>query len=310
MTENLPTLASMSDALATAVEQAGRQIVSVNARRRGPATGVEWKSGVIVTADHIIERDEAITLTTPDGATHQVTVIGRDPSTDLAVLSVSGWSSEQTWTARTEIRPGQLVLAVGRSGDAGLGVSFGALSSAGPEFRTHGGGKIDRYLRPDVTFYPGFSGGPLIDVGGSLLGINTSGLAHGLPLTVPFATVDRVVDQLLTSGRVSRGYLGLRMQAVDLGAELAAKHRLESSEGLLVVGVETDGPGAGSGILVGDAIIALGGRSVAEADGVQSMLDAESVGKNVILRVIRGGDLRDVAVTVGERPTRRKSRRG
>ena len=304
MSETAGSLIALSDALADTVEGAGQFIVSVSARRRAPATGIMWKPNLIVTADHVIERPDAISVTAPDGTKRTGTLTAHDPSTDIAVLSVSDWSFDASARVDLETRPGQLVVAAARHGEAGLNVSFGVLSSVGPEFRTHAGGRIDRYLRPDLTFYPGFSGGPLISAAGNILGMNTSGLAHGLPMTIPSATVNRVVDQLLTTGRVNRGYLGLRLQAVDLGADLAKRHNLEGSGGLLVVGVESEGPALKAGMLVGDVITGVGDNRVAESDDVQVVLDPETVGKSVPLAFIRGGEMKHSQIVVTERPVR------
>ena len=151
--------AALSDAIADCVEAAGKVTLGVSARRRGPASGLAWRPGLVVTADHVVEREESITVFAPDGAKMQASLSGRDPSTDLAILSVPEWTAEAAWRIEENPRAGQLVVAVGRHGEAGVGASFGALSSVGGEFRTHEGGRIDRFLRPDLTFYPGFREG-------------------------------------------------------------------------------------------------------------------------------------------------------
>lgn len=295
----------LSDALAAAVERAGRAIVSISARRRSPASGIVWQSDIVVTADHVVERDEGITVTGADGVKREATLAGRDPTSDLAILTVKGLAQQPLAAATSQARVGQIVLAVARPGEAGLSASFGVLSAVGSEFRTHGGGKIDQFLRPDLTFYPGFSGGPLIDATGKFLGLNTSGLARGLPLTIPASTVSRVVEQLLKSGHVKRGYLGVRMQSVEIPAAVAQKLDLKRSRGLLVVGVEADGPGEKAGVMVGDIVVSIAGKPFNESDSVQSLLEPETVGTTVTIGVVRGGEARDVQVVVGERPVRR-----
>jgi S1-C subfamily serine protease len=296
-------LSQVSDTLADAVEAAGAYVVAVNARRRAPATGIHWRAGTVVTADHVVEREEGITLQAPGGEKIQATLAGRDPTTDIAVLtcdknSLPGPPEHPASTPR----PGQLVVAVGRPGDAGLSVSFGAVSSVGSEWRTWAGGRIDQLIRPDVTFYPGFSGGPLIDVSGGLLGMNTSGLSRGLPLSIPVVTVARVVDQLAKGGRIARGYLGVRMQSVDLPDAVKAQLELDDKRALLVVGVEPKGPAEQAGLFVGDILVSIEGRPVSESDAVQAILDPETVGKSVTLRIVRGGEEKRVAVTVAARP--------
>ena len=230
---------------------------------------------------------------------------GRDPTTDLAILSVKSDAGRRAADpASGDVKVGHLVVAVGRPSENGVSVSFGSVSALSGEWRTWSGGKIDRLVRPDVTFYPGFSGGALADMSGQIVGINTSGLSRSMPLTIPTSTVNRVVDALLKSGRIARGYLGVKMQSVSLPDSQSKALGLESGRGLLIVSLEPEGPAAVAGVLVGDIVIGVEGKPVTESDSVQRVLDPETVGKPVTLRVIRGGVDTNVRVTVGERPQR------
>lgn len=302
ISEERTALAALSDSLADTVEAAGRHIVSVSARRRAHGSGIQWKPGIVVTADHVIEREESITVTLPDGSQPEASLVGRDPTTDLAVLAVSGLNLGTPSMPAEPARPGQIVIALARPGDHGLSVSFGIISSVGPEFNTQGGGRIDQFLRPDVTLYPGFSGGALIDGSGRLIGLNTSGFGRGLPLTMPAATVERVVGQLVKNGRVSRGYLGLRLQGVELPG--SAAKLVNADRGLLVVGVEPDGPGDKAGVLVGDILLALAGTSIGQSDSVPATLGSETVGTTLSMKILRGGEPANLALVVGEHPAR------
>jgi S1-C subfamily serine protease len=152
--------------------------------------------------------------------------------------------------------------------------------------------------------YPGFSGGPLVDGRGRVVGVNTSGLSRSMTLTIPTETVNRVTQQLLSSGRVARGYLGLGLQQVRLPDNLVTTLGLSENRGLIVISVESGGPAESAGILVGDILIALDGRPVADTGDVQAILDPERVGQPVGARVIRGGAAQELSVTVGERPRR------
>ncbi|HZT96614.1 MAG TPA: trypsin-like peptidase domain-containing protein [Chloroflexota bacterium] len=305
------SLLALSESLVSAVETAGHSVVGVAARRRGAASGVHWQPGVVVTADHAVEQDEDIKLILEDGTRHAAKLAGRDSTTDLAVLRLEGERLRPTAAINAEaVKAGRLVVAVGRPGDGGVSVSFGAVSAVSGAWRTWAGGKIDQLVRPDVTFYPGFSGGPLVDMAGRVLGINTSGLSRHMSLTIPAATVNRVVEQLLRTGRIARGYLGLRMQSVVLPEASRAQLGLESGTGLVVMGVEPDGPASGAGILLGDILVAIDGNALAHSDAVQAALDPETVGKPVTLSVIRGGSPMQVTVTVGERPRRERHHRG
>jgi S1-C subfamily serine protease len=298
-------LLRLSNSLADAVEEVGRSTVSVNARGRLASSGVQWRSGVIVTADHTVERDEGITITLPNGTDLPAKLAGRDPGTDLAVLKIEGADLPVAEIAdAASLRVGHVVVAVARPGEAGLSASWGAISTIGGPFRTWSGGNVDQLVRPDLTLYPGFSGGPLVDAQGQVVGINTSGLSRSMTLAIPVATVNRVVEQLLTKGRIARGYLGLGMQPVRLPDKVKNDHNLPGNGGLIVVSVEASGPAEKAGVLMGDVIISLDGKPVTDTHDVQSVLDPDRVGKTIPVRILRGGTPADLSLTVGERPAR------
>lgn len=298
------SLIEFSTGLADAVEQAGHYTVRVNARGRYGSSGIVWADGIVLTADHTIERDDDISITLADGDDLPATIAGRDPRSDLAVLKVEGLSLAAA-PRSTDGRIGSLVLAVGRSGGGanGIGASLGIVSSIGmlgQERRRRRGGNtsIDSVIRPDLTMYPGFSGGPLIDTNGAMVGVNTSGF-RGQPLTIPHATVSEVVEQLLTHGRLRRGYLGMTSQPVRLPEAIATSAGQDS--GLLAVGVEDGSPASQGGIIIGDILIAVGGEQVRDTDDLRSALGPELAGQPTTLRVLRGGKPMDMTVTIGER---------
>jgi S1-C subfamily serine protease len=295
-------LAGISDELASAVERAGNSIVAVKARRHIAAGGVVWAPGVIVTADHVIENEDDISVFLPDGKEVKAKLAGRDGGTDIAVLRVDaeGLTPAQIGDSAV-LKVGQLALAVARPGGEGLAASIGIVSAISGSWRTWRGGTLDALIRTDLTLYPGFSGGPLVDVSGKVVGINTSGLSRGLALTIPTATIKRVTDTLLTRGHVSRGYLGVGLQPVQLPSDLATKLELTQGGGLMLVSVDADGPAAKAGLYLGDILVTLGDTAVDDSAQVQQTLDPESVGKSLQVRVIRGGELRTLSITVGER---------
>jgi S1-C subfamily serine protease len=304
-------LESLSNDLAGAVERAGQSVVAIHARRRIPASGIHWRPGIIVAAHHTIQREEEITASLADGSTVAATLVGRDPTTDLAVLKVGEAKVPvASFAEDSGVRVGALVLALGRPGSA-VTASLGVISTVGGEWRTWHGGSIDRFVRLDVSIYDGFSGGPLIDASGRVLGLNTSGLSRGAALAIPVPTVNRVVDQLVKSGRVSRGYLGLGMQAVRLPAALVERLAMPNDIGLMVVSAEPGGPADGAGILIGDVLIALGDKPVVDPGEVLSFLGGDQIGKTVTARIIRAGEPKTIPITIGERPQQsRGSRRG
>ena len=295
-------LAGLSDDLANAVERAGRATVAVRARRNVAAGGVIWKSGVVITADHVIEQEDDITVILADGKEVKATLAGRDPGTDIAVLRLQNTDLPTAEVGDSAaLRPGHLVLAVARPGGAGLAASVGIISAVGGGWRTFRGGQIDALIRADLTLYPGFSGGPLVDALGRVVGINTSGLSRGMPLTIPTITVTRVAEALLSTGHISRGYLGVGLQPVRLPADLTTRLELAQQGGLMVVSVEDNGPAASAGVLLGDILVAIGEKAVDDTSDVQLFLDPGSVGKPTTAKMIRGGALQTLTITVGER---------
>src|SRR4030095_6517518 len=215
------SLLTFSQNLAKAVERVSQPVVAIDARPRVATSGIVWRDGVIVSTNHTVQRDEEITVQLGDGRRLPANLVGRDPSTDLAVLRVEADQpldiDPVTTTAHNELAVGNLTLAVGRI-QRGVTASFGIVSALGDKWRTWRGGEIDRLIRPDVSIFIGFSGGALIDVEGRVIGINTTGLARGAGLTIPASTVNHVVDTLLKHGRIARPYLGVGMQPVALPA--------------------------------------------------------------------------------------------
>ncbi len=294
-------LASLSDALAQTVEKAGSNVVRVEGRRRLAASGIVWSAdGVVVTAHHVVQREDNIGLGLSDGKTVSATFVGRDPTTDLAVLRAESVNlALPTWAELDSLQVGHLVLALGRPGQsvqATLGI-VSALSET--SWRTPVGGQLDRYLQTDVVMYPGFSGGSLVSATGQVIGLNTSALLRGVSLTVPAPTVRRIVETLLEHGRVRRGYLGVSTQSVRLPAAVA--DQLNQETGLLVVSVEPGSPADLAGLILGDTIVTLADNPVRHYDDLLAQLSPDRVGKTVPVRIVRGGQIEAITVTVGER---------
>lgn len=290
-------LAGFSDALADAVERAAAATVSVGARRRLGATGIIIAGGLVVTADHVIEREEEITVGLPDGTTVPATLVGRDPGTDIAVLKPAG-NLPAPLPEGPQPRVGNIVLAIGRG--PAISASFGLVNAVGGATRTGRGGQLDGFIRADATLYPGYSGGPLIDAAGRVLGMNTSALWRGNALTIPMATLTRVAASLQAHGKVKRGFLGVGTQPVPLNAAQQASLDGQHS-GLLIVGVESGGPAEQGGLLVGDIVVRLAGEQVGEPDDLQRLLTGERIGQATPVTLLRGGVRQDVSVAIGER---------
>jgi S1-C subfamily serine protease len=293
-------LTDFSKGLTAAVEKAGASTVTVDARRRYPASGIAYAEDLVLTADHVVTREDNINVVLPDGRSLAAAIAGRDPGSDLAVLRLA----EKALTpARTsdEVKVGQLVLALGRPNEQGMQASWGIVTSISGPARTARGGMLDEYIRSETTPYPGFSGGPLVNADGEVLGLNTSGLTRGSSLTIPVKVAWRIAEALATHGSFKRGYLGVRTQPVEISE--AARQALGRGQenGLLVLWLEEGGPAANGGLLVGDILVAVGGQPVGDPDELFAALHSETVGKAIAVEVLRGGRPETVQVTVGER---------
>lgn len=297
----MSALSDLSRDLAAIAAEAGRSVVRVEARRRIPASGIIWSAdGTVVTASHVVEREEEIRVGLPDGSVVPATLAGRDPSTDLAVLRLQGGSNlTAAPRAGTDgVQVGHLVMALGRPGRT-VRATLGIVSALGDAWRTAEGTEVDHYLQVDVGFFPGISGGPLVDTAGRVLGLHTVGLHRRTGVTIPTATVDRVSATLLAHGRMRRGYLGIEPWPVRLTPEMerAAGQRT----GLLLLSVEPDSPAQGGGLLVGDILLSVDGRPVPTPRDLMAVLAGEQIGRTLSQRLIRGGQVQEATVTLGER---------
>jgi len=260
---------------------------------------VHWRPGLIVTADHTVHVDEEVTVTRPDGRVVRATVAGRDPAIDIAILKVDAPDVALAEVADSDtVRVGHIVLAVGPGPCASWGV-VSAIGAGGAARRAAG-----EPFSLDLTLYPGFSGGPLVDVQGRVVGINTSGASRQLQLAIPAAAVNRVLDELGRRGRIPRAYLGVGTQQVRLPEGLRQRLNLEQQTAVIVVDVQPNSPAAGAGLLIGDIIVSLGGTSITEPAELKSVLRPDQVGERTLASVIRGGEPHDLQILVGERPRR------
>ena len=296
----MSTLTDFSEGLTAAVENAGASTILVDARKRYPASGIAYAEDLVLTADHVVTREDDIKVILPDGTSLAATIAGRDPGSDLAVLRLA----EKVLTpAKTsdDVNVGQLVLALGRPGSDGMQASWGIVTSISGPARTSRGGMLDVYIRSETTPYPGFSGGPLVNTEGEVLGLNTSGLTRGSSLTIPVKVAWRVADALAKHGSVKRGYLGVRTQPVEIPEAARKALNREQAHGLLISWLEEGGPAEKSGLLIGDILVAVSGQPVGDPDDLFSALNTDTVGKSIAVEVLRGGRPETVSVMVGER---------
>jgi len=292
----------VSEDLARVAEDVGRAVVALQPAEAHTASGVVWQKGVVVAANHAARGDEVAVLLS-GGKSAVARIKGRDPDADLAIFSLEG--DEETRVATLgdakQLHVGHLVLALARTRRGNLTASSGIISGLMEEWQTWQGGQIDRFIRPDLTLYRGYSGGPLVNANGEVVGINTAGLRRGTPITIPSSTVTRVVTELLAKGHVERPYLGVALQPVALPEEMRTKLNLGGRYGLLLAHVESDGPAAAAGLMLGDIVVEIGGKPIVQKHGLRWLLGKEKVGERVPVGIVRSGEKREVSVTLGDR---------
>jgi S1-C subfamily serine protease len=293
-------LVELSNSMAAATEKAAASTLLVNARRRMPASGIAFAPDLVLTADHVIEQEEGITVLLPNGMEAAVKLAGRDPGSDLAVLRLEKEQATPAGPA-SQVRIGQLVLALGRPSNTGIEASLGVISAMGGPLRTPRG-SIDKYIRTDATPYPGFSGGPLVDAEGQVVGVNTSGFGRGVVLTIPAEYAWKVAGQLARSGSVKRGFLGVRSEAVELPEAAQKDLKRAQATGLLLVSVERKSPAEAGKLIVGDILVGIDGQPLPDHDALFAHLAGDVVGKSVPMEVLRGGKPQIFMVEVGARP--------
>jgi len=292
-------LQSISQSLADAVESAARSVVRVEGRRGRPGSGLVWSTdGTIVTADHVLERDEDIRVALPDGTEIPATLAGRDAATDIALLRTEATGLlPPPWASLDGVRVGHLIVALSRPGRT-IRARLGVINALGEKWRAPSGAELDHYVEADVEVSWGFSGGALVDVTGKVLGMTTTGLNRA-PLAIPHAVLQGVAAQLLSAGRIRRGFLGIGSHPVRLPA--AVREQLGQRSGLIVVAVEPGSPAERGGLTLGDVLIAVDGAPLRHPGDVAARLGSDAVGKALAIRILRGGVLQDLSVTVGER---------
>ena len=301
MAESINPLVAFSDHVAQLVERTGSSIVAVHGGGRGSSSGIHWRSGVIVTAEEVLERDEDVKITLPSGRLVEASLAGRDPSTDVAVLRFQpdGLPAASTADA-APLRPGHVVLAVGNHEGAPV-ASLGIIASVGGPWHSLRGGAIDSLIRVDLALSPTAEGGALIDAQGRVVGMAVLGPRRRV-LAIPTSTIDRVVDQLLAKGHVFRGYLGAGLQPVRRGRPSHGTRPAGSARGVLVVSIDPDGPAARAGLLVGDIVMTWNAKPIDRVRDVMHLLGVDSVDATVDLQLIRGGAPTTLKVALGERP--------
>ena len=296
-------LIDLSNALARETERAAAGVVAIHTEARGSSSGVIWRAGIIVTAEHALRRDEEIHVTLPDGRVVPATIVGRDASTDLAVLKCAEAATPVTETSdASAIKPGSLVLVVGRTRASGPVAALGAVSLVAAERRTWIGAALTPYVRLDVGLQPTAVGGAVIHADGRTIGIASPRFARFGAIAILASTVNRVVDALLKAGHIPHGYLGVGLHPIRLPEALRESLQRNEKTAAMVVEVAPDGPAQKAGIMIGDLLISFGPQAIARVEDVHAQLGSEAIGKSIAVKLLRGGTPKETTIVVGERP--------
>ncbi len=289
-------LTTLSQQLEAVVSGADGRTVQVRAGHARPATGTVISGDRVIVAAHTVDAD-ALTVVRADGTSHAAELVGADPATDLAILRAAGLSTGP-FEPGPPARVGELAIGLGRTWSGSLVASAGIVSAIGGPLRTGRNTSIEQVLRADVRVHPLGAGGPLVDVDGGVIGIASGGAIRGAPVFVPAAIAWRVAESISVHGRIRRGYLGISAQPVRIPPAQRAGGGREA--GLLVVAIAAGSPVEQAGLMVGDIVLAFGGRPVEDHDELLALLGAEPIGASVAIDVIRGAEARSFGVTIGE----------
>lgn len=307
-------LLNLSNQLAETVNHAAASIVTVHARRGIGCSGISWRENLILTSSEGLRVEEGIKILLPDGTVTPARLRGRDSATDLAVLETEGVSLRSLEFAGVNaLQPGQLAIAVGRTSNTGPIASFGIISGVAGEWKTWRGGRIDPFVRLDITAYPTLSGGAALDADGHLIGMVSTGLSRSSVFALTRSTIDRIAGRLIEQGYVSRGFLGAAVQPVMLpgeGKDHPPKDTPVKETGLIVVAIDPDGPAAAGKMMLGDVLLSanVGGQvqPLPQPEALADLLERTPAGGNVSFQILRAGAVQDLTVRIGERPSRRR----
>ncbi|SDA90036.1 S1C family serine protease [Mesorhizobium qingshengii] len=283
-------LSAFSQAIADLAAKAAPVTASLSTHHHRTATAFHWRDGYFVTAEEAVEAGEETELTLASGEMVKAELVGRDPSTGVALLKPAATATVPTLAKADAVRPGNIAIAIGNSDGSALAVS-GSVGEVGPAWRSMRGGTIDRRLNLAIGAGGRFEGGPVLDAKGALIGMLLFG-PRGRALVMPYETIERAVATLREKGHVARGYLGAGLHPV----------RDRDAHGAMVMSLDDDGPAKAAGLSLGDIIVAWNGEAVHGPRDLIRRLGPDSAGASVALGVVRGGEQRDVALTIGEKP--------
>lgn len=297
------TWQELSKEIAQVVNEAGKSVVAVDGRSGHTSSGIIWRSDFVLTAAHTIRHDINVQVILGPQRVLKARLVGKDRGTDIALLKLDQAPEAQPaqFGTAASLSVGELTVAVARTRRGNIVASAGIIGGLMGEWQVHRT-RIDQFIRPDLILYPGFSGGPLVDAGGTLLGLNTSGLIRGKPITIPSSSLTRIAEEIAAKGHVEQRYIGLAMQPVQIPESLQKKAGVNAASGLLVMHVEPGGPADLGGTLLGDILLEIDGSSFDDLSDVHEILDRKGVGHEVQTTLVRGGQKLQTTIRIGARP--------
>jgi S1-C subfamily serine protease len=298
MTQEPNLLGALSDVLTARFAAARDSVAAIRLSQRARLAAILWRDEVLVTSEQSLPEGEALEAVLADGSSVSAKLAGRDPATNVAVIRLEKAARAPTLAASVP-QIGTLALAAGADGGGRPSARLGMVNAVGPEWHSMRGGRIEARIQLDIRLAASEEGGPAFDAAGGWLGMTTFG-PRGQILVIPAATVERIAPVLLTGGRVPRGWLGVALRPVAVPDEL--RTAAGETTGLMVMSLSAEGPAAKAGVVPGDIILSVDGTSARRLRSVLAHLGSDSVGKSVSLRLIRGGGVIPVDVTVTERP--------
>jgi len=299
------TWQQLSNEISESVSRAGRAVVAIDGRSGHTSSGILFRPDIVLAAAHTIRQNSDIQIIPRPGISVRARLAGRATGADIALLRADQEISPDVaeFGDASALSIGQLVVAIARTRRGNIVASAGILSGLMGEWQ-YGRTRIDQFIRPDLTLYPGFSGGALIGADGKILGMTTGGIARGKPLTIPASTLGRIAEELSQKGHVATPYIGLVMQPVPIPESLQKSSGLTAATGLLVMHVEASGPSDSAGVLLGDVLVQMEGQTFDDLSDLQDILRRSGINQDVKTTFIRGGQKVELTIKIGERPLR------
>jgi len=299
------TWQQLSNEISESVTRAGRAVVAIDGRSGHTSSGILLRPDIVLAAAHTIRQNSDIQIIPRPGISVRARLAGRATGADIALLRADQEISPDVaeFGDASALSIGQFVVAIARTRRGNIVASAGILSGLMGEWQ-YGRTRIDQFIRPDLTLYPGFSGGALIGADGKILGMTTGGIARGKPLTIPASTLGRIAEELSQKGHVATPYIGLVMQPVPIPESLQKSSGLTAATGLLVMHVEASGPSDSAGVLLGDVLVQMEGQTFDDLSDLQDILRRSGINQDVKTTFIRGGQKVELTIRIGERPLR------